>query len=96
MLHLPVISVTVNLYSSVVRNKKGQTLLLTSAANNNREERARPETEHKSVGGAPIATNFADEAGAYGYKWAEVTKGKRNAQPTFEEMMQGIFNWYHK
>lgn len=36
------------------------------------------------------------ENGAYGLKWAEVFKGNEYAFPTFDEMLQGIIEWYVK
>lgn len=39
--------------------------------------------------------NFAEEIGAYGKKWGEVVYDEKLAAPTFKEIMDGIFQWYH-
>lgn len=38
--------------------------------------------------------SFAEESGAYGFKWAEKFKGHRDKMPNFEEVMDGVFKWF--
>ena len=94
------IGMDVNLYSSVI-TKTGQkwVKLVKKAASNNREDRARPESIHKSSGMELFTkeksdNSFAADAGAYGQAWAEKYKGDKYTLPTFNEMVLGLFEWY--
>lgn len=37
---------------------------------------------------------FTDKAGEYGYMWGGKFKKNRDAFPTFNEMMEGVFKWF--
>lgn len=97
---LVTIGFNVNLYSSVVKCKHGKTKLLTKAVDNNRVERARPVATEKAVEISLIPKGkdkdgFAVDMGNFGIKWATDFKNDHNACPSFSEMMEKLFEWYH-
>lgn len=99
LLKLVSINLTVNLYSSVVTTKDGKTKVLERAATNNRNERQRPETTERSVEVSlviqPKQQGFARKIAAYSQEWGIVYKEKATARPSFNELMEGLFEWYN-
>ena len=84
---LPCCKMSINLYSSV-QIKDGKYKLLKKALTNNRYDRPRPEATDKGsaanfvlkvaegeAGEKKKKLSFAEESGAYGFKWAKKYKG---------------------
>lgn len=97
LLPLVTINMKVNLYSSVIMTKDGKYKCIKKAVENNRTERARPEATNKTfeISLIPKKDGFAPDMGAFGIEWATVFKGDHNACPSFSEMMEQLFEWYH-
>lgn len=105
ILNLPCVKMIVNLYTSVVITKDNKTKLLKKAKSNNRFDRPRPEASDKASAanfviqtkpkdGDSKGKSFAEESGAYGFKWAATFKNDRDKFPSFDEMMTSIFKWF--
>lgn len=78
--------------------------LLVRSPENEKEKRKRPEDHKKNEPMILLSLevldqrkkDFADESGAYGLKWAKVFKDDEYAIPSYNEMMEGILEWYVK
>lgn len=87
-----------NLYSCVIFNKKG-CKIFRKAENNNRYKRKRPQKSKKafcdeelgddSIGILSVSYNV------FGQAWAEKYVGGKDMTPSFDEMMQGIHEWFY-
>ena len=95
---MPAIGLKVNLYSSVVINRQGEFKVVAKNASNSRDQRLRPDTEHKSapilIPGERGKNEMAKETGEYGNKWAELKKGSPSCTPNLNEMIEGLIKWY--
>lgn len=100
------LDMVINFYSSVVI-KEGIVKPLIKALNNNRDERARPETSQKDQAMILLQNTkggnaFGLDSGAFGKLWLKVFKNcqvdhpafMKDSLPTFEEMMDGVFKLY--
>ena len=100
-LSLPTLSMSVNLYSSVVTTKDGRVECLEKIATNKREYRKRPKTSQKPFDmnlyvnpkDKTDTMNYVVEPYALGKEWANVHKNDPQANPSFDEIMEGLFKW---
>ena len=92
------IGITVNLYSSVIYSKDKKVKLLKRAKDNNRYNRPRPEATEKAFEVSQIPSDVEGiemDAGGYGIQWAEKFKNDPNGCPSFSELMDQLFQWFH-
>ena len=96
-LELPTLGMKANLYSSVITKSDGSVYCLEQSHHNRREFRNRPKTSQKAFDMnlmEDMKDNYVPEPYFVDKEWAVSEKdGDIMANPTFEEMMEGLYSW---
>ena len=71
--------------------------VLKKAPNNDRFKRRRPESNEKVYSDQILISvngDYTEHGGEFAREWAKQYKGDQYALPTFNEVMNGILQWY--